>query len=92
MAEPKKRLTSSRSGARRSHLMSRKLKLTTCPKCKSTIPSHQVCKTCGYYKGKDILKFDDKAKAKEERRKLRDAEEEAALKKQNTNKKENKSK
>lgn len=75
MAEPKKRLTSSRSGARRSHLFSRTVKLTNCPKCQSMIPSHQVCKLCGYYKDEDILKLDEKSKAKEDRRKARDDEE-----------------
>ncbi len=75
MAEPKKRLTRSRSGARRSHLFSRKIVLSTCPKCKSAALPHQVCTNCGYYKGKNILKIEEKSKAKEERRKQKEKEE-----------------
>lgn len=75
MAEPKKRLTSTRSGKRRSHLFSKKLILSKCPRCQSNIPTHRVCPTCGFYKGKDILHLEEKAKAKEERRKKREEEE-----------------
>ncbi|MCL5407590.1 MAG: 50S ribosomal protein L32 [Patescibacteria group bacterium] len=77
MAEPKKRLTSARSGARRSHLKSKKLNLSNCSKCQAAVLPHQVCTNCGYFRGKDILKLEEKAKQKEERRKAREAEEEA---------------
>ncbi len=76
MAEPKKRLTSARSGARRSHLKSRKLNLSKCPKCQEAVLPHQVCTNCGYFRGKDILKLEEKAQLKEERRKEREKEEE----------------
>ncbi len=56
MAEPKKRLTSTRSGNRRSHLKISKPALGVCPNCKGHIQSHTVCKSCGYYKGKQVLK------------------------------------
>ena len=72
MAEPKKRLTSTRSGGRRSHLYLRKLILTYCPKCNSPALPHRICLNCGYYKGQDILKFEEKTKAKDDRRKRRD--------------------
>lgn len=75
MAEPKKRLTSSRSGARRSHLHLKTFLLANCPKCKAPILPHQVCKNCGFYKNKDILKLEEKQKAKEERRKVREEKE-----------------
>ncbi|MEK7142626.1 MAG: 50S ribosomal protein L32 [Patescibacteria group bacterium] len=76
MAEPKKRLTSSRSGWRRSHQKIKKLSLSTCPKCKTRIIPHRVCSNCGFYKGKDILKLDEKAKIKEQRRKKKETENE----------------
>lgn len=79
MAEPKKRLTSSRSGSRRSHLQKKPTTLSTCQKCHSKTLPHRVCLTCGYYRGKDILKLDQKAKEKEDRRKQREAEEEEEL-------------
>lgn len=69
MAEPKKRHTSTRSGNRRSHLAIKSSNLTSCPKCNYKILQHHVCKNCGYYKGVDVLKIDEKEKAKEERRK-----------------------
>ncbi len=72
MAEPKKRLTSARSGARRSHIKAKKISLANCPKCQAKIRPHHVCLNCGYYKGQDILKLEEKAKAKEARRKARD--------------------
>lgn len=77
MAEPKKRLTSARSGARRSHIKLKKINLTNCSKCQSATLSHQVCPNCGYWQGKDILKLAQKAKQKEERRKARESEESA---------------
>lgn len=75
MAEPKKRLTSTRSGNRRSHLAPEKKSLAACSHCKSPVTPHQVCKVCGFYKGNDVLKLEEKAKAKEERRKTKEKEE-----------------
>lgn len=74
MAEPKKRLSTSRSGNRRSHLAKQSLALSICPKCKSHIIPHRICKVCGTYKGNDILKLEEKARAKELRRKEREKE------------------
>jgi len=62
MAEPKKRLTSTRSGNRRSHLALKKLSLSTCTKCKEVVYPHRVCKKCGYYNGKKVINLDKKAK------------------------------
>lgn len=81
MAEPKKRLTSARSGKRRSHLALKLKNLATCPRCKSPVLPHHVCPNCGYYKGSDILKLAEKAKAKEERHKAREEEEKLEEKK-----------
>ena len=71
MAEPKKRLTSTRSGNRRSQLKLKTQKMAVCNKCKSPTLSHRVCRNCGYYKGQDVMKLEQKSKAKEERRKAR---------------------
>lgn len=72
MAEPKKRLTSSRSGKRRSHLRLKTQILAVCPRCKSPNLPHRVCPTCGFYKGQDVLKLEEKSKAKDDRRKKRE--------------------
>jgi len=82
MAEPKKRLTSARSGARRSHIKAKKISLAACPKCKAPTIPHRTCQNCGFYKGVDILKLEKKSQAKEERRKAREAEEEASAEKE----------
>jgi len=74
MAEPKKRLTSARSGKRRAHLALVSKRLATCPKCKSPVFSHRVCPNCGYYKNLNLLKLEEKSKAKDTRRKAREEE------------------
>ena len=74
MAEPKKRLTSTRSGNRRSHLALKKKALSVCLQCKSPVVPHRVCSVCGYYKGTDVLKLEEKSRAKEARRKEREKE------------------
>ena len=42
--------------------------LTVCSQCKKPAVPHQVCKTCGYYRGRQVIKvkskFSGKAKAK----------------------------
>ena len=80
MAEPKKRLTSARSGKRRSHLRPKDINLNSCPKCKSPIIAHRVCKTCGFYKNEDVLRLEEKEHAKEKRRKAKEAEEKGEAK------------
>lgn len=76
MAEPKKRLTSARSGKRRSHLASKPIKLAKCAKCNEPILPHRVCKVCGHYKGNDVLELERKERAKAERRKESEKENE----------------
>ncbi|OGD67753.1 50S ribosomal protein L32 [Candidatus Berkelbacteria bacterium RIFCSPHIGHO2_12_FULL_36_9] len=56
MAEPKKRHTSTRSGNRRSHLALSKVNLSKCAQCKDPVLPHTICKTCGTYKGKKVIK------------------------------------
>ena len=62
MAEPKKRLTSTRSGNRKSHLALGKKSLSNCPNCKEPTPPHTVCSNCGTYKGEKILNFEGEKK------------------------------
>jgi large subunit ribosomal protein L32 len=76
MAEPKKRLTSTRSGNRRSHLEIKPQSLATCKECKSPVLSHHVCAKCGFYNGQDVLELEKKQKEKDERRKEREKENE----------------
>lgn len=55
MANPKKRMTSTRSGNRRSHLAIKDQKLSKCAKCNASVLSHHVCKNCGSYNGEQVL-------------------------------------
>ena len=65
MAEPKKRLTNTRSGNRKSHLAIKNKKFSKCSKCKEIKPSHTVCPNCGTYKGIKIINY-KKDKVKKE--------------------------
>jgi large subunit ribosomal protein L32 len=62
MAEPKKRLTQTRSGNRRSHLALKAMKLSTCQKCNEPVKPHNVCTFCGTYKGEQVISIDKKNK------------------------------
>jgi len=57
MAEPKKRMSKSRTRSRKRQNQKVKLSgISICPQCKSPSIPHQVCKVCGTYKGKQIKK------------------------------------
>jgi len=76
MAEPKKRLTSTRSGNRRSHLAAKPKNLAICANCKKPVVPHLVCANCGFYKGQDVLEIEKKQKEKAARKKEREKENE----------------
>lgn len=56
MAEPKKRLTSHRSGNRQSQDKLEKLSLAICTQCKELKKPHEVCRFCGFYKEEEVIK------------------------------------
>ncbi|MCX6809448.1 MAG: 50S ribosomal protein L32 [Candidatus Berkelbacteria bacterium] len=65
MAEPKKRLTSTRSGNRQSHDALQKKSYSVCSNCKQSVVPHRICQNCGYFKGVKIVKLkDEKIKEK----------------------------
>jgi large subunit ribosomal protein L32 len=55
MPQPKKRLTSTRSGNRRSHLALTVKSVVRCSHCSEPHLPHTVCLACGYYRGKLVL-------------------------------------
>lgn len=62
MAVPKKKMSKSRSRKRTSTWVYKKgkkilnsLKLTQCKSCGATMKLHNVCRECGYYRGKKII-------------------------------------
>ncbi len=64
--EPKKRHSRQRQGKRRASIHLSIPKGVTCPNCSVVIIPHQVCGTCGFYKGKEVIKPKVKKEKKEE--------------------------
>lgn len=62
MPQPKKRMTSTRTGNRRSQINVKPVTLVNCSKCKSPVKPHEVCKVCGYYGDKKVIDMDKKEK------------------------------
>ena len=66
VALPKKKISSSRRGQRRSHDHIVPAQLMNCPQCRQRKPTHTVCPNCGTYNGLDVLRLEAKAKQKPE--------------------------
>ena len=52
MPNPKRKLSRSRRGKRRTHQKAVARTLSTCSNCGTSVLFHRVCAECGYYKGK----------------------------------------
>ena len=64
MAVPKRKTSKAARDSRRSN--NSKLaapNLVECPQCHELVPSHTVCKNCGYYDGKQVINMDEKKNA-----------------------------
>lgn len=55
MAVPKARWSKMRSRRSRANWKVDVPNLVECPRCHSKMMQHQVCKTCGTYKGRTVL-------------------------------------
>ncbi len=60
MAVPFRRTSKTKKRMRRTHLKKDVGALTVCPQCGETIRPHRVCTKCGYYKGKEVIKAEEK--------------------------------
>ncbi len=59
MAVPKRKVSKARKNKRRSNVWKLlPLNLVKCPQCKGFKLPHRVCKNCGYYNGKEVVKID----------------------------------
>lgn len=56
MAVPKKRRSLMKRRQRRAQQSLECPNYTSCPNCKAAMASHHVCQSCGYYKGKEIVR------------------------------------
>ena len=57
MAVPKRKVSSASQNKRRSNVWKMEAPaLVKCPKCGEYKVPHRVCKACGFYDGRDVLK------------------------------------
>ena len=57
MAVPKRKVSSARQNKRRSNVWKMEAPaLVKCPKCGEYKVPNRVCKACGFYDGRDVLK------------------------------------
>lgn len=56
MQAPKKKTSKSRRGTRRSHHALVPRKISSCSNCGSPKASYSICRECGYYNGKLVIK------------------------------------
>ena len=53
--EPKRRHSRQRKGKRRASISLSIPNAVVCSNCSNMIMPHSVCKTCGFYRGKEII-------------------------------------
>ncbi|MBQ1272371.1 MAG: 50S ribosomal protein L32 [Clostridia bacterium] len=62
MIAPKKKVSKQRKHLRRSSVWKLDMPgMFQCPNCGEYVLSHRVCKACGYYDGKQVLKTNKEA-------------------------------
>ncbi|MDR1488488.1 MAG: 50S ribosomal protein L32 [Holosporales bacterium] len=54
MAVPKKRTSSSKQRMRRSHDFIKTANVLLCENCGKPVLSHNICKSCSFYKGRNV--------------------------------------
>ncbi|NQX83545.1 MAG: 50S ribosomal protein L32 [Mycoplasmataceae bacterium] len=59
MPVPFRRTSKTRKAKRRTHQRAKKPTTIMCENCGKNIKSHTVCKHCGFYKGKQVIKSKD---------------------------------
>ncbi|WP_339023088.1 50S ribosomal protein L32 [Spiroplasma endosymbiont of Crioceris asparagi] len=59
MAVPFRKTSKAAKNKRRSHLNLKSIAIVSCTNCGAMIKPHRVCKECGYYKEKEVIKVED---------------------------------
>lgn len=60
MAVPKNKKSKMKKRSRRAQAYKLdRVTTTTCPNCGEPVMPHRVCKSCGYYGGKEVLDIED---------------------------------
>ena len=55
---PKRKRSKSRVGTNRAHQHISLVGLVECPHCHEAMKPHRACPSCGYYRGRDVLRVD----------------------------------
>ena len=58
MAVPYRRVSKTRKAKRRTHQRASSNSVVACNNCGINNKQHNVCKSCGYYKNKEIIKLE----------------------------------
>lgn len=64
MAVPKNKRSKSNRNTKRNSFKLNVLSIVECPRCRAKKVAHRVCKECGYYDNKEIIKIEQKSKEK----------------------------
>ncbi len=59
MAVPKNKVSKARRNKRRANWKLNAPGMVECPQCHEFKMPHRVCKFCGYYNGKEVIKVED---------------------------------
>ena len=59
MAVPKGKVSKARRNSRRANWKLSLPGISECPQCHEMKLTHRVCKNCGYYNGKQVLKVNE---------------------------------
>ena len=63
MAVPKGKVSKARRNSRRANWKLSMPCIVACPQCKTMKLAHRVCKKCGYYDGKQVIKIEEEKQA-----------------------------
>jgi large subunit ribosomal protein L32 len=64
-AVPKNKRSKSKRDMKRNSFKLTVLSIVECPRCRAKKVAHRVCKACGYYDNKEIIKLEKKSKEKQ---------------------------
>lgn len=64
-ALPKQRVSRAHQGNRRRHHFLTAPALVECKQCGATKQAHHVCPTCGYYRGRQVLRIEQRPTSSE---------------------------
>lgn len=59
MAIPKRRTSRARQGNREANKGLKSIHLINCPNCQELMKPHHICKSCGYYAGREIIETEE---------------------------------